>query len=511
MEILSYINYGFEGTVAKVEVDLRRGIPGMDMVGLPDSAVRESRERVRVAIKNSGYTFPRERVLINLVPAGEKKVGAGFDLSIAVAILVASGNLPQLPFPKCMFLGELELSGAIRGVHGVLGAMAVGLEQGVRVFVVPRENLEEARSATAHGVLSVETLSQLEELFQTLLKHPELPECSREYTPPACYEGGVDLGDIRGHKRLKRGLEIAAAGHHHTLIFGPPGSGKTMAAERLITILPALRRQEAVEVTRIHSIAGLLTGEQGLVPYPPLRTPHHTASPEGLIGGGKESLPGEVSLAHRGVLFLDELPEFKRSILQSLREPLERGRVDIARAGSHYWYPARFQLIASMNPCSCGNLGKKDATCLCTTQQVHTYWSKIGAPLLDRIDIRIPLEPVTPEVLFSSKGESSREVRHRVLEGVAFQQERLYGSGIHWNSDIPPAQLDTFCLLTEEAKRALSLGMSQLSLSSRAAHGIIRVARTISDLAQDEIIHKSAICESIEFRRYGDGDYYWIN
>ncbi len=512
MDVLSYINYGFEGIIAKVEVDLRRGIPGMDMVGLPDNAVRESRERVRVAIKNSGYTFPKERVLINLVPAGERKVGAGFDLSIAVAILLASGNLPQLPFSRCMFLGELELSGNVRGVHGVLGAMAIGLEQGVTLYVVPEDNLAEARSATSCGVIGIQHINNLSSLFRSLLEHPELPEYTKDYNPLESPEYRVDFADIRGHERLKRGMEVAAAGHHHTLLFGPPGSGKTMAAERLVTILPPLKRSEAVEVTRIHSIAGLLSGEQGLVPYPPLRTPHHTASPEGLIGGGRDSLPGEISLAHRGILFLDELPEFKRSILQSLREPLERGRVDIARAGNHYWYPARFQLIAAMNPCACGNLGKKDSHCSCQDYQIQKYWSRIGAPLLDRIDIRIPLQPVEPEQLLApAQGESSFEVGKRVMACVQWQEERFVGTTMHWNSTIPPALLDQFCPLTQDARSSLALGMSRLSLSSRATHSIIRTARTISDLAQDEVIHADAICEAIEFRRYGDGDYYWTH
>lgn len=517
MNIAGFVNHGFEGDIVNVEVDLRRGIPGVDIVGLPDNAVREARERVRVSIRNSGFDFPRERVLINLAPAGVKKEGASFDLSIAAGILFASHQISVYGVSGIMFLGELELSGRIRGVNGVISAVSRAAERGIGMIVVPMENLREALSVFGRGIYGIEFLSQLPDLLQKLASG--VPQGVR---PAGSANGGFDKGadpgggapeydfkDMRGHKFLKRALEVAAAGGHHVYMFGPPGSGKTMSAMRLPGILPDLTGKEAVEVTRIHSIGGKLDGREGLIKRPPVRMPHHTASREGIIGGGKDQLPGEISLAHRGVLFLDEAPEFSKTLLQSLREPLERGRVDIARSGVHYWYPARFQLVMTANPCPCGNLGKGDGSCFCSIQEIRKYWKKVGGALMDRIDIRIPVQSVSPDKLMSGEGESSMVIRRRVEEAVKIQRERFSGKGFSRNGEIPSPALMEYCVMNREGKEAFARASSRLELSSRACHSVLRVARTIADLEGKESISKDHVYEAVQHRRYGDGDYFW--
>ncbi len=509
MLVTSYAAGGFDGEVVGVEVDIRGGIPGVDIVGLPDGAVKEARERVRVAVRNSGFKFPADRILINLAPAGVRKEGASFDLPIAIALLHAAGQVADGVGGKVMILGELELSGRVRAVNGVLSAVASGQRERVGRFLVPTENLREASALGGSSVYGIGSLKEAVELLALLARGgaPQRRALPALAAGEPLLEG--DFADIRGQPFLKRALEVAAAGMHHVLLFGPPGSGKTMAARRFLSILPDLSRCDAIAATRIHSLAGTLPPHAGLLVRPPFRMPHHSASKEGLIGGGKNFRPGEVSLAHRGVLFLDEAPEFKKSLLQSLREPIEEGRVDIARAGASLWFPADFQLLLAANPCPCGNLGRDAGVCLCNPLEIHRYWKRLGGALLDRIDIRIPVRPVDPERILEAGEESSAAIRRRVERAIARQEHRFTGKSFSRNSRIPPGCLAAYCSLHLEARRAFAEAIKKLSLSSRACHSVLKVARTIADLSESETIDTVHLLEAIQHRRFGDGDFYW--
>jgi magnesium chelatase family protein len=506
--IASHALLGLEGEIISVEVDIRRGLPGVDMVGLPDNAVREAKERVRVAIRNSGFEFPHDRILVSLAPAGLRKGGASFDLPIALGILAASGQV-ELPGGRpALVLGELNLSGRVRPIHGVISAVEQGLARGLTDFLIPSENTAEARILGRGNVCGITDLAQAALLLTSGFAEGRMAEPAAPDTSPPVEDCG-DLADLKGHLVLRRALEIAVAGRHHLLLFGPPGSGKTMAAQRLPSILPPLTPEEALEVTRIHSVAGALDNGGRLITRPPFRAPHHSASLEGIVGGGRWCRPGEVSLAHRGVLFLDEAPEFRRGLMQSLREPIERQSVTIVRADAKVSFPSSFQLVLTANPCPCGNLGRPDKVCLCSPEEVNRYWRRLGGALLDRVDIRVPVKPVSAYELTSTAAEPSAAVRGRIEQVAAVQAKRYRGLSFSRNGQLPAGLIEKYCPLDGETLSLLSQAVDKLSLSSRAFHSILKIARTIADLNGEEKIGKEAVLEAVQHRRFGEENAFW--
>ncbi len=495
--------FGIDAYLVEVEVDIGAGRMGdFNVVGLPDVAVKESRERIKSALKNCGFDFPSpQSVTINLAPADIRKEGSAFDLPMALGLLGCQGSFHGKVLDSHVFLGELSLDGGVRSVRGALSAALAARQRGVRTVVVPEANAREAAVVPDIEVFAVKSLVQAADLINA----PESFQAVRVDTSQMLAESSgyaVDLRDVRGQMSAKRALEVACAGSHNILLIGPPGAGKTMLAKRIPTILPPMSLDEAIETTRIHSVAGMLDDSRGLVGTRPFRSPHHTISDAGLIGGGAVPRPGEVSLGHNGVLFLDELPEFQRNVLEVMRQPLEDGQVTISRAALSVSFPSRFMLAASMNPCPCGFFGDPTRECHCTPAQIQRYVSKISGPLLDRIDIQIEVPAVKYKELRSNGDiEPSAAVRERVLKAREVQLARYAGEKkIYANSQMPPKLIRKYCEISAEGEKLLESAIQKMGLSARAHDRILKVARTIADLDAEECVGPRHVGEAIQYR-----------
>jgi magnesium chelatase family protein len=492
--------FGVEASPVQVEVDVSFGLPVFTMVGLPDAGVRESRDRVKAAIRNSGFEFPPHRVTVNLAPADVRKAGAAFDLPIALGILAAQGIITRRDVPEVIVLGELSLDGSIQAARGVLPIAAAAKRHGVASVLLPRSNVSEAAIVSGLQVLGVSSLGEAVGALNDPASLAAVPPSALPVSTEVC----PDLADVRGQLLARRALEIASAGAHNLLLVGPPGAGKTMMARRLPGILPPLSFDEALEVTAIHSVAGLLPAGGGLVANRPFRAPHHTISNAALIGGGPQPRPGEVSLAHCGVLFLDEMLEFGRHVLEVLRQPLEEGSVAIARAARTARFPARFVLAGAMNPCPCGFAGDLRHECRCTPQQVARYRGRLSGPLRDRLDLMVEVPALAPDVLAEggdgAAGEASASVRARVIGARTRQRARYGPGGPSTNAELTPSFMARHCRLDSSGRRILSAAVQRLSLSARGYDRVRKVARTIADLEGSENIQGDHVAEALQFR-----------
>jgi magnesium chelatase family protein len=513
MNIVSFSPFGYEGNIVSVEVDLRRGIPAVDLVGLADNAVKEARERMRSAIINSGFDFPRERVLISLSPADLKKEGAGFDLAIALAVMINPIN-ENLVDKTVLVMGELELSGNLRPVRGIHAAVSTAVSLGIKTCIVCSENAPEASGIKGMKVLSCNNLKEAYDAITSLTEDAEELEANEkiqqknnsvEFLP---VDLSQDFSLIKGLPFLVRGLQIAASGGHNLLAYGPPGCGKTLALQRFSSLLPCLETEESLSVTRIYSLAGLLPPKSSLVKKRPFRIPHQSASLEGMIGGGINCRPGEISLAHNGVLFLDEAAEFRTSVLQSLRVPIESGKVTLSRAGRHTVFPAEFQLLIATNPCPCGNFGSDTKICVCSAHSVEQYWKKFSGPLLDRMDIRVPVFNSSGNILSDEKKIENKQVsfsteflRKEIATAIKVQKSRQG----KLNARLLPEEINYYCKLDEECNDYMNSQIQKYDFSARGVHSCIKLARTIADMKESYAIRIEDLTEAVSYRKNEGG------